>query len=204
GLDIHKATAALVYGVDVTEVTSEMRGVAKTVNFGLLYGMQAFGLSRDTGMSRTDAQAFIDLYWSRLPLVRDFFRNTIERAAQVGYVETLYGRRRAVPDLTSSNGQRRGAAERVATNMPLQGTAADIMKIAMINLHNALAETRLPARMLLQVHDELVIETSRANLNEVADLVRGTMQGAAKLSVPLTVDVAWGLNWNDLTEIESS
>ncbi|HRA46623.1 MAG TPA: DNA polymerase I [Thermomicrobiales bacterium] len=204
GLDIHKATAALVYGVDVTEVTSEMRGVAKTVNFGLLYGMQAFGLSRDTGMSRTDAQAFIDLYWSRLPLVRDFFRNTIERAAQVGYVETLYGRRRAVPDLTSSNGQRRGAAERVATNMPLQGTAADIMKIAMINLHKALAETSLPARMLLQVHDELVIETSRANLNEVADLVRGTMQGAAKLSVPLTVDVAWGLNWNDLTEIESS
>ena len=161
GADIHRATAALVYGIDPADVTSDMRRVAKTVNFGLLYGMQAFGLSRDTGLSRADAQAFIDQYWSRLPRVKAYFDETLQRGAVTGYVESLYGRRRAVPDLQSSNVQRRMGAERVATNMPLQGTAADIMKIAMIRLHDALTQSSDKAVILLQVHDELVLEVDR-------------------------------------------
>ena len=202
GADIHAATAALVYGVDPTDVTPDMRRVAKTVNFGLLYGMQAFGLSRDTGLSRADAQAFITQYWSRLPRVKAFFDRTIERGARIGYVETLYGRRRAVPDLSSGNVQRRMAAERVATNMPLQGTAADIMKIAMINVDKALGESNLPAQMLLQVHDELVLEADQSCLNEVSKLLKSTMEAAANLSVPLIADVAFGPNWNELEDLK--
>ena len=202
GLDIHQATASLVYGVDNGDVTAEMRRVAKTVNFGLLYGMQAFGLSRDTGLSRAESQAFIDQYWSRLPKVRAFFDETLERGRTLGYVETLYGRRRGIPDLVSENGMRRSGAERVATNMPLQGTAADIMKIAMIELHRNLITEQLPAKMLLQVHDELVVETSKADLERVARCIKSTMESVATLSVPLTTDVAWGLNWNDLAEID--
>jgi DNA polymerase I len=191
----------LVYGVDPGDVTPDMRRVAKTVNFGLLYGMQAFGLSRDTGLSRAESQAFIAQYWSRLPRVKAFFDRTIERGASVGYVETLYGRRRAVPDLSSGNVQRRMAAERVATNMPLQGTAADIMKIAMINVDKALSASGLPAQMLLQVHDELVLEADKTCLNEVAVLLKTTMEAAASLSVPLIADVAFGPNWNELEDL---
>ena len=135
-------------------------------------------------------------------MVRAFFQGTIARATETGYVETLYGRRRGVPDLTSSNGMRRSAAERVATNTPLQGTAADIMKIAMINLHGELREQQVPANMLLQVHDELVLETSQADMQDVARLVKTTMESVAELSVPLTVDASWGPNWNDQTDLD--
>jgi DNA polymerase-1 len=179
-----------------------MRGVAKTVNFGLLYGMQAFGLSRDTGMSRSDAQAFIDQYWSRLPRVKSFFDQTIKDGAAKGYVSTLYGRRRAVPDLQSGNTMRKNAAERVAVNMPVQGTAADIMKIAMINLHQALDSHRDSSRILLQVHDELVLEVASTSRDEISRIVKATMEGAAQLDVPLVVDVSVGPNWQDLADIE--
>jgi DNA polymerase I len=200
GTDIHRATASLVYGVDTADVTADMRRVAKTVNFGLLYGMQAFGLSRDTGLSRAEAQAFIDQYWSRLPGVKKYFDGTLKRGISLGYVETLYGRRRAVPDLQSANGQRRLTAERVATNMPLQGTAADIMKIAMIRLHDALKDKADKAIMLLQVHDELVLEVDRPALNEVGAIVKDVMEGAAELSVPLVADLSSGPNWDDQTD----
>lgn len=202
GADIHRATASLVYGVDLADVTPEMRRVAKTVNFGLLYGMQAYGLSRDTGLSRADAQGFIDQYWSRLPGVKAYFDETVKKGISLGYVETLYGRRRAVPDLQSPNGQRRAAAVRIATNMPLQGTAADIMKIAMIRLHDKLSSRSDQAVMLLQVHDELVLEVNRAAVSEIGRIVKDVMEGAAELSVPLVADVSFGPNWDDLTEFE--
>jgi DNA polymerase-1 len=159
--------------------------------------MQAYGLSRDTGLSRADAQAFIDQYWSRLPGVKAYFDETLRQGAEVGYVETLYGRRRAVPDLQSPNGQRRAAAERIATNMPLQGTAADIMKIAMIRLQTELRGRADQAIMLLQVHDELVLEVNRPALNEIGALTKRVMEGAAELSVPLVADLSYGPNWDD-------
>jgi DNA polymerase I len=202
GSDIHSATASLVYGVDLTDVTPDMRRVAKTVNFGLLYGMQAFGLSRDTGLSRADAQTFIDQYWSRLPGVKSYFDETIEKGIALGYVETLYGRRRAVPDLQSANGQRRGAAVRIATNMPLQGTAADIMKIAMIRVHDALRDRTGEAVLLLQVHDELVLEVNRPALDAVGRVVKNVMEDAAELAVPLVADLSSGPNWDDLTDFD--
>jgi len=202
GADIHRATAALVYGIDPADVTADMRRVAKTVNFGLLYGMQAYGLSRDTGLSRADAQAFIDQYWARLPGVKAYFDETLRRGEELGYVETLYGRRRAVPDLTSPNGQRRAAAVRVATNMPLQGTAADIMKIAMIRLQEQLRERADKAIMLLQVHDELVLEVDRPALNEIGALTRSVMESSAELAVPLVADLSFGPNWDDQAEFD--
>jgi DNA polymerase-1 len=164
--------------------------------------MQAFGLSRDTGLSRADSQKFIEQYWSRLPRVKSFFDETIRVGAINGYVETLNGRRRIIPDLGSSNGMRRMAAERMAVNMPVQGTAADIMKIAMLKLAANLAASSLKAKLLLQVHDELVLEVERADVLETAMLVRDTMESAAELRVPLAVDVAEGQNWEELTPIE--
>jgi DNA polymerase-1 len=202
GTDIHRATAALVHGVDISAVTPEMRRIAKTVNFGVLYGMQAFGLSRDTGLSRADATAFIEQYWSRLPKVKLYFEETLRKGVSLGYVESLYGRRRAVPGLESTNGQIRLAAERVATNMPLQGTAADIMKIAMIRMHERLTDHRLHARMLLQVHDELVFEVDESELTPTARLIREVMEAAATLTVPLVVDVSCGPNWDEQEELE--
>jgi DNA polymerase-1 len=202
GEDIHRATAALVYGVDPPNVTSDMRRVAKTVNFGLLYGMQAFGLSRDTGLSRADAQRFIDQYWSRLPRVRAFFDETLQFGVTHGYVETMSGRRRSAPDLTSSNGQRRMAAERMAINMPLQGSAADIMKIAMLRLDERLEAKQLPAAMILQVHDELVLEVDAGHAEEVGQHVKGVMEQAWQLSVPLEADVSVGDNWNEMRPLK--
>ncbi len=196
GDDIHRATAAIVHGIPPEDVTSDQRRIAKTVNFGVLYGMQAFGLARDTGLSRADAQAFIDQYWERLPKVRDFFDNVVAEAERDGYVKTAFGRRRAAPDLTSSNGMRQQAARRMAINMPLQGGAADIMKLAMIELDRQIqARPKLQARMLLQVHDELVLEVSERDLTEAVTLVRGAMEGVAKLKVPLVVEVSVGPNW---------
>jgi DNA polymerase-1 len=201
GEDIHRATAALVYGVPQDQVTPDMRRVAKTVNFGLLYGMQAYGLSRDTGLSRADAQKFIDQYWSRLPNVKRYFDETLKFGATHGYVETLSGRRRLIPDLQSSNGARRAAAERMAINMPLQGTAADIMKLAMIRLDHRLDQSQLKARLLLQVHDELVLEVDRPDLQATARLVVDTMENAYDLTVPLEAEVLSGQNWAELTPV---
>jgi DNA polymerase-1 len=202
GEDIHAATAALVYGVESDGVNPDMRRVAKTVNFGLLYGMQAYGLSRDTGLSRAESQQFIDQYWSRLPQVRTYFDQTLEFGATHGYVKSPSGRRRIIPDLLSSNGARRAAAERMAINMPLQGAAADIMKIAMINVHRRLREEKRKARLLLQVHDELVLEVSQSDLEPTARLVVDTMQNAYKLKVPLIAEVKAGQNWEEMAPLD--
>jgi DNA polymerase-1 len=202
GQDIHRVTASLVNGVSLENVTSEMRRVAKTVNFGILYGMQAFGLSRDTGLSRQEAQRFIDEYWSRLPGVRTYFDSVLQAGVTHGYVQTMAGRRRAVPDLTAANQMRRNAAERMAINMPLQGSAADIMKVAMLRLDERIRTEKLPAAMLLQVHDELVLEVDTNHTREVAHHVKDVMENAWKLSVPLEVEVSAGDNWNRMEEIE--
>lgn len=200
GEDIHRATAALVNDVAIEDVSSDMRRIAKTVNFGILYGMQAYGLSRDTGMPRADAQAFIDRYWERLPKVREFFDGQIEFGKEHGFVETLCGRRRYLPDLNSSNGMRRQGAVRMAMNMPIQGTQADIIKIAMINLEEILKKSQFPANILLQVHDELVLELDESCLTELAPIVRDTMEQAMTLDVPVVTEMKTGLNWEDLTE----
>ncbi len=202
GKDIHAATAAEVFGVSLEAVTPEMRRIAKVVNFGIMYGMQAFGLARDTGMSRQDAQRFIDRYFARFPGVHRYLEETRRRAAEQGYVESLFGRRRYVPDIHSTNPNRRLAAERMAVNMPLQGTAADIMKLAMIRVHHALAERRLRSRMLLQVHDELLFEAPESEVPELAALAVSLMEGVVKLNVPLVVEAKVGLNWNDLEPIQ--
>ena len=201
GDDIHRATAAVIHGVPSGDVTPDMRRVAKTVNFGIIYGMQAHGLSRDTGLSRQEAQRFIDQYWANLPHVKRYFDGTIGFGVKHGYVESIYGRRRNLGDLTSANYSRRAAAERMAVNMPLQGSASDIMKLAMIKLDRELTRTGMRARLLLQVHDELVLEVERDDVPAVADLLTQTMETAIDLRVPLETEVRAGLNWDDLAPV---
>src|SRR5665811_506147 len=198
GDDIHRATAALVNQVDIAEVTSDQRRVAKTVNFGILYGMQAYGLSRDTGMDRESATTFIESYWERLPRVRTFFDELLAFGAENGYVQTLSGRRRYIPELNSRNGMQRQGAQRVAMNMPIQGTQADIIKIAMIQLDEMLAQRHLAGYQVLQVHDELVLEVNKDQLPEIASLVKNTMEQAYSLDVPVIADLRTGPNWQDL------
>ena len=199
--DVHQATAAVVYGIAPDDVTANMRRVAKTVNFGVLYGMQSYGLSRDTGLPRAEAQAFIDDYWARLPAVRRFLDETLRFGATHGYVQAQSGRRRLMPDLLSTNGGRRIAAERMAMNMPVQGAAADIIKVAMIRLDASLGQSSLRARLLLQVHDELILEVDQRDLDATAALVKDAMEGAADMTVPLLTEMRAGPNWNDMHAI---
>ncbi len=195
GLDIHAATAAAVNQVPTSKVTGDMRRRAKIINFGILYGMSAFGLSKQLGVGRADAQAFIDAYFSQYPDVRAFMDQTLEKARSQGYVETLLGHRVHVPNINSRNGMQRRYAERTAINAPLQGSAADIIKVAMIRLHRRLREEAPDARLILQVHDELVAECPRNDANKVASIMRDVMEHAIQLSVPLTVDIGQGTNW---------
>ncbi|HMM40437.1 MAG TPA: DNA polymerase I [Thermomicrobiales bacterium] len=201
GIDVHRATAAQVFNVPIEDVTPDMRATAKTVNFGIMYGMQAYGLSRDTGMSRQDATQFIERYMKQFDGVRSYLEGTLAEAQKNGYVKSLYGRRRYVPDIAGS-GPRRLAAERAALNMPLQATAADIMKIAMIDVARELERSSLRARMLLQVHDELVFETPESEVEPLRELVSTTMRDAAKLSVPLDVESSVGRNWGDMVDLD--
>jgi DNA polymerase I len=201
GQDIHAATAADVFGVDISNVTSDMRRIAKTVNFGIMYGMQAYGLSRDTGMPRNEAQQFIETYFERLPGVRQYLEDTKKLTAEQGYISTMFGRRRYVSDIGSSNFNRRTAAERIAINMPLQGTAADIMKIAMIRMHRELRERGMKSRMILQVHDELLFEVPESEIPELSSLVKNVMENVAELKVPLATEVSVGDNWEELEPI---
>ena len=200
GEDIHAATAAAVLGVPLEEVTKDQRRIAKSVNFGLSYGQSAFGLAQQTGMSRDEATQFIKTYFEKYPGVREYIERTKLQAAEQGYVETLLGRRRYFPNLDKMRGPERGRAEREAINMPIQGTAADIIKIAMIRLYKALRERGLRARMLLQVHDELVLEAPDDELESVVSLVREVMSGAFELAVPLKADVEVGQNWLEMEE----
>ena len=196
GKDIHRSTAAEIFGVSLDEVTSEQRRNAKAINFGLIYGMSAFGLSRQLGIGRADAQNYMDLYFKRYPGVQIFMHDIREKAKAQGYVETLFGRRLYLPDINSSNGMRRKAAERVAINAPMQGTAADIIKRAMIQLDQKL-QNDPDIAMIMQVHDELVFEVRSEKVAFYSDLIKTQMESAADLVVPLIVDVGRGTNWDE-------
>ena len=197
GADIHRATAAEVFAGGTGEVTGEQRRSAKAINFGLIYGMSAFGLARQLGIERAEAQSYVDLYFSRYPGVKVFMDATRESARDRGYVETVFGRRLYVPEIKSSNVHRRQYAERTAINAPMQGTAADIIKRAMLDLDAWIAESGAPVRMIMQVHDELVFEVAREAVGDVTPLIRERMSAAAELSVPLVVDVGEGDNWDE-------
>lgn len=194
GADIHRQTAAEVFFVAPELVTSEMRRVAKTINFGIVYGMSSFGLANQLELSRREAQIFIDRYFIHFPGIKHFMESVVEQARQDGYVTTLTGRRRFLPDLAGKNRAQREFAERTAINTPIQGTAADIIKLAMLRLHHELLEKKFAARMILQVHDELVFEVPTAELEEVAALVRSIMEAAMPLRVPLVVNLHQGSN----------
>jgi DNA polymerase I len=195
GIDVHEQTAAVIFDVPVEDVTAGMRAQAKTVNFATLYGQGPFGLARQLGISRDEARAFIDTYFQRFQGVRDFLDAQVEMAKKEGYVETLMGRRRFVPELASKNWSIRQFGERVAQNTPIQGTAADLMKKAMIDVQAALDAAGAKARMLLQVHDELLLEVPTGEIDAVRDLVVARMEGAVELNVPLVADWGVGANW---------
>ena len=197
GLDVHRATAAEVFGVPLEEVSGEQRRRAKAINFGLIYGMSAFGLAKQIGVDRKEAQAYIDLYFARYPGVLDYMERTRVQAREQGFVETLFGRRLYLPEIQSRNGAMRKAAERTAINAPMQGTAADIMKRAMVAVDGWLRDSGLDARVILQVHDELVLEVREELLEQVRQPLIELMSAAAQLSVPLLVEAGDGANWDE-------
>jgi DNA polymerase I len=197
GLDIHDRTALKVFGPESGLDPHELRRRAKIINYALLYGKTAFTLAKDIGVPKEAAQEFIDAYFAGFPRVRGFIDHTLQRARETGVVKTMFGRRRLVPELNSRNGQIRAAAERETVNMPIQGTAADILKRAMIDLHHELPRQGLRTRMILTVHDELLFEAPREEVETAADVVREKMEHAVELAVPLTVDVGIGENWRE-------
>jgi DNA polymerase-1 len=196
-LDIHSRTAAELYGVPLEQVTSEMRRTAKTVNFGVIYGISSFGLSETLNIDRKEAEQYIRQYFDRHPGVKRYVEELIAEAAQKGYVTTLFGRKRPIPELSNKNRTVRQLGERLAVNSPIQGTAADIIKIAMINIRKRLQAAFLKTRMILQVHDELLFELPEAELDVVSHMVREEMEGVMRLSVPLKVEIGHGRNWAD-------
>ncbi|MEE8419075.1 MAG: DNA polymerase I, partial [Dehalococcoidales bacterium] len=196
--DIHAATASRLFGVDSSQVTADMRRVAKTVNFGVIYGMSDYGLERATELSREESTGFIAAYFEKYPGIKEYLEATKQLARETGYVQTLLGRRRLIPEINSSNRQVREAAERMAINMPVQGTSADIIKVAMVNLHREMGKLGLKSRMLLQVHDELLFEVPQDELQEMSRLVPDIMASALELNVPVKVDIHSGRNWEEL------
>jgi DNA polymerase-1 len=201
GHDIHRYTASLIYGVPESEVQPAQRSSMKAVNFGVLYGMSAHGLSRELSISREEAEAFIAAYFSRYPQVRAYLDSQIEHAKKTGYVQTLLGRRRYIPEVRSPEGVIRQLGERMAINAPIQGSAADLIKQAMVRIDARLASQRLRSRLVLQVHDELVFEAPKAELGQLAQLVRSEMEHAMPLDVPLTVTLKSGANWLEMSEV---
>ncbi len=197
GRDIHRATAAEVFGLPEEQVSDDQRRSAKAINFGLIYGMSAFGLARQLGIDRASAQRYVDLYFERYPGVRAFMDRTREQAREQGYVETVFGRRLYLPEINSRNAQRRQYAERTAINAPMQGTAADIIKRAMLAVHHWIEEKSPPLRMIMQVHDELVFEVKQGEEQRLGDAIRERMEGAAELKVPLVAEIGVGDNWDE-------
>jgi DNA polymerase-1 len=197
-IDIHTLTASEVFGVPIDQMDKETRGRAKAVNFGIVYGISAFGLAAQLGIPQAEAKAYIDRYFARYQGVKKFIDRTLEQTRKDGYVRTMFGRLRPIPDIESRNPNQRGFAERTAINTPLQGTAADLIKLAMIALDCKLAERKLKTRMVLQVHDELLFEVPFDEKDEIAELVKAEMEGVVKLSVPLIADLGFGPNWRDL------
>jgi DNA polymerase I len=198
GKDIHALTAAEVFGVPPLMIDAEQRRRAKAVNFGIVYGLSPFGLSQQLGIEQKEAKRFIDAYFERYKGVRGYIDGTLEQARRDGFVRNLFGRKRPIPDLASKNPTQRGFAERTAVNTPLQGTAADLIKIAMLRLDAELRGRKLQAKMLLQVHDELVLEAPLAEVEQVKALVQECMEHAHEVSVPLEVEVSVGKNWRDM------
>lgn len=196
GKDIHRATAAEVFGLPLEAVTADQRRSAKAINFGLIYGMSAFGLARQLNIGRNEAQRYMDLYFERYPGVLAYMERTRQQASEQGYVETLDGRRLYLPEINARNAMRRKAAERAAINAPMQGTAADIIKRAMIAVDAWLQQSQPQVRMIMQVHDELVFEVPEAQVDEVVSHVRTLMESSLALAVPLKVDIGCGENWD--------
>ncbi|HYA87281.1 MAG TPA: DNA polymerase I [Nitrospirota bacterium] len=195
--DVHTRTASEIFGLPPDEITPEMRRKAKAVNFGIIYGISAFGLAQDIGVSNVEAKRYIDSYFARYPQVREFINQTIETAKTKGYIITLFGRRRFIPELSSSVVAVRNFGERMAVNTPIQGTAADLIKLAMINVQRRLAREKLSSKMILQVHDELVFEVPDHEINTMKELVREEMEGVIKLTIPIKVDIGIGKNWDE-------
>ena len=195
GMDIHTATAAQVFDMPADKVNSEMRRAAKAVNFGIVYGIGAFSLSRDIDVSVAEADRYIRNYLARYPGVKDFMEKTVEDAKKTGYAVTMFGRRRPIPELKNSNKNIQAFGKRAAMNAPIQGTAADIIKIAMIKVFRRLKEEKLDARLILQVHDELIIEVSETDSERAAAVLGEEMRNAVKLDIPLTADVSKGKTW---------
>ena len=195
GQDVHARTASEIFGVPLNQVTHYMRSKAKTVNFGIIYGISDFGLARQLGVSRSEAAQYIESYFARYTGVKAYMEREKQKARDLGYVETLFGRRRYLPDIKARNFNRRSFAERTAINTPIQGTAADIIKIAMLKVAQKLKEAGVKSRVLLQVHDELVLEVPKEEKDQVAKIVKTTMEQAVPLEVPLVADVATGENW---------
>ena len=195
GVDVHSATAAKIFHVDVAAVSADQRRVAKTANFGIMYGISAFGLSQRLKCSRSEAKQIIDDYFASFPSIRAWIDGTLAAARRNGYVETLFGRRRYVPDVNSGNANVRALAERNAVNAPIQGTSADIIKLAMIAVDRRLREAGLKARMVLQIHDELLLDVPENVIEAVKAILVGEMEGVTKLNVPLTVECNYGKDW---------
>ena len=197
GEDIHKTTAAEVFSVDVNKVDNNQRRAAKAINFGLIYGMSAFGLAKQLDVSRTDAQRYVELYFSHYPGVKTFMDYTREKAKEDGFVETIYNRRLYLPEINARNAARRQYAERTAINAPMQGTAADIIKLAMINIDEWLQSSAVDATMIMQVHDELVFEVANTELENFIEQINNRMSENDYLNVPLEVDIGYGSNWDE-------
>ena len=199
--DIHTFTASLINSIDESAVTPDMRSQAKTVNFGIVYGMSAYGLSKALEIEPSKAQDFINAYFDRYEGVKVYLEETIEEAREKGYVSTIMNRRRYIPDIKSDNVRLRQFAERTAINAPIQGSAADIIKVAMIEIYNEFKKKRLKSSMILQVHDELVFEIYKEELKKVKKIVRDKMENIEKMRVPIKTNISIGKNWLDLTEI---
>jgi DNA polymerase-1 len=195
--DIHTRTASEVFNVPLDEVTSLMRGRAKAVNFGIVYGISDFGLSRDLKITKKEAKVYIENYFARYPKVKQYMDDIVAQAKEQGFITTVLNRRRYVPEILSRNAIQRGIGERIAMNTPIQGSAADIIKIAMIKVYDELKERKLQSRLILQVHDELIVETHKSEIEEVKQIVKKNMQEAMDLKVPLTAEVSTGNNWFD-------
>jgi len=197
-IDIHTLTASEVFGIPIESMNKETRNRAKAVNFGIVYGISPFGLAAQLGVPQAEAKAYIDRYFARYQGVKKFTDSTLEQVRRDGFVRTLFGRMRPIPDMESRNPNQRGFAERTAINTPLQGTAADLIKLAMIAIDRKLSDQKMKSRMILQVHDELIFEVPADEKSEMETIVRSEMEGVVKLRVPLVADMGFGPNWRDL------
>jgi DNA polymerase-1 len=196
-IDIHKATAAKVFHVELEAVTKDQRSAAKAVNFGIIYGQSAFGLSQNLGISRTEAKGIIDAYFAQYSTIKTYMDSAVNNARELGYVETIMQRRRYLPDINSANAVVRGFAERNAVNAPIQGSAADIVKLAMVAVDKAMVEANVKSKMIMQVHDELVFEVHKDEIDLMKDLVKNAMESAGNLVVPMEVEMQVADNWLD-------